>query len=322
VAGVVGSFAVAAEEVLPRLAGLRLSESTVQRATEAVGREVEGLVTAGRTFGADRPWAWHKDAEGLTCAYVSIDATGVPQQGPGGAADDARMATVAMVDNPVPEDPQRWAKPSGPRPPSQARYLASLHGQARLGEPRRRQAAQVGMDGARRWIGLSDGGSGPEDWLGTNFGRLDAVILDFYHASESLRELAKAAQGAGTEGARACHRRWSHRLKHEGGRVMLEEVRGLTPPRGGSAHQVWEATVTYFEDQAHRMGYPAYRAEGWQIGSGPVESACRRVVGQRLECAGMRRGEPGSNGACYLRALFLSEKGQWDAFWAERRGAA
>jgi len=30
-----------------------------------------------------------------------------------------------------------------------------------------------------------------EDWLGTNFGRLDAVILDFYHASESLRTGAK-----------------------------------------------------------------------------------------------------------------------------------
>ena len=270
---------MAAEEVLPRLAALTLSESTVQRATEAVGRQVEGLVTAGRTFGADRPWAWHKDAEGQTCAYVSIDATGVPQQGPDGAADDARMATVAMVYNPVPEDPRRWAKPSGRRPPWQARYLASLQGQARLGEPLRRQAAQVGMDSARRWIGLSDGGSGLEGWLGANFGRLDAVILDFYHASEYLRELAKAVHGAGTEAAQACHREWSHRLKHEGGRVMLDELHGLAPPRSGSAREVWEATVTYFENQVHRMDYPAYRAKGWQIGSGPVESACKRVVG-------------------------------------------
>jgi hypothetical protein len=322
VAGVVGSFAVAAEEVLPRLAGLTLSESTVQRATEAVGREVEGLLTAGRTFGADRPWAWHKDAEGRTCAYVSIDATGVPQRGPGGAADDARMATVAMVYNPVPEDRGRWAKPSGPRPPCQARYLASLHGQARLGEPLRRQAAQVGMGAAQRWIGLSDGGSGLEDWLGTNFGRLDAVILDFYHASEYLRESAKAVHGAGTEAAQACHREWSHRLKHEGGRAMLDQLRGLIPPRSGPAREVWEATVTYFENQVHRMDYPAYRAKGWQIGSGPVESACKRVVGQRLKCAGMRWGEPGSNGVCSLRALFLSEKGQWDEYWAEHRGAA
>jgi hypothetical protein len=322
IAGIVGSFAVAAEDVLPRLAALTLSESTVQRTTEAVGRHAEALLNEGRTFGPDRPWAWHKDAEGRTCAYVSIDATGVPQQGPGGAAADARMATVAMVYNPVPEDREQWAKPSGPRPPWQARYLASLQGQARLGEPLRRQAAQVGMGAAQRWIGLSDGGSGLEDWLGTNFGRLDAVVLDFYHASEYLRELAKAIHGAGTEAAQACHRQWSHRLKHEGGQVMLEEVRGLAPPSHGSAHEVWETTVTYFENQVHRMDYPTYRAKGWQIGSGPMESACKRVVGQRLKCAGMRWGEPGSDGVCHLRALFLSEKGQWDAFWAERPRAA
>ena len=103
---------------------------------------------------------------------------------------------------------------------------------------------------------------------------------------------------------------------------MLEEVRGLTPPRSGSAREVWEATVTYFENQVHRMDYPAYHAKGWQIGSGPVESACKRVVGQRLKCAGMRWGEVGSDGVCHLRALFLSERGQWDAFWTEHRGAA
>jgi hypothetical protein len=134
--------------------------------------------------------------------------------------------------------------------------------------------------------------------------------------------LAKALHGAGTEAAQVCHRQWSHRLKHEGGRVMLEEVRSLAPPSGGSAHGVWEATVTYFANQVHRMDYPTYRARGWQIGSGPVESACKRVVGQRLKCAGMRWGEPGSDGVCHLRALFLSEKGQWDAFWDEHRGAA
>jgi hypothetical protein len=65
---------------------------------------------------------------------------------------------------------------------------------------------------------MSDGGSGLQDWLGANFGRLDAVILDFYHASEHLVDLAKAMHGAGTEAAVVCHARWSHRLKHEGAR--------------------------------------------------------------------------------------------------------
>jgi hypothetical protein len=46
--------------------------------------------------------------------------------------------------------------------------------------------------------------------------------------------------------------------------------------------------LTYFRNQVHRMDYPRYLAHGWQIGSGPVESACKTVVGQRLKGAGMR----------------------------------
>jgi hypothetical protein len=320
--GVLDSFATAAEEVLTRAAGLTLSESTVQRTTEAIGRELADQQAQGKVFGPARDWAWHKDAAGKTCAYVSLDATGVPQQGPGATAAEARMATVAMVYNPVPEARDRWARGAGPRPPWQARYLATLQGQAELGEPLRRQAAQVGMDRAQRWIALSDGGAGLEDWLRINFSRVEAVILDFYHASEHLGELAKAWHGADTEEAQAQHGVWAHRLKQEGGRAVLEELRGLERPRRAALKEVWQATVTYFENQVHRMDYPLYVSQGWQIGSGPVESACKTVVGQRLKEAGMRWGESGSEGVCHLRALFLSEKGQWDAFWEEWRSAA
>ncbi|MBI3466353.1 MAG: hypothetical protein HY000_25355 [Planctomycetes bacterium] len=34
---------------------------------------------------------------------MSVDATGVPQQGPGGVTAEERMPWVAMVYNPVPE---------------------------------------------------------------------------------------------------------------------------------------------------------------------------------------------------------------------------
>ena len=64
------------------------------------------------------------------------------------------------------------------------------------------------------------------------------------------------------------------------------------------------------------MDYPGYLAKGWQIGSGPVEAACKQVVGQRLKGSGMRWGEAGADAACHLRALYRSEASQWDAFWA------
>ncbi len=73
--------------------------------------------------------------------------------------------------------------------------------------------------------------------------------------------------------------------------------------------------LTYFVNNLHRMDYPEYVAEGWQIGSGVVESACKTVVGQRLKGAGMRWGSKGAHALCHVRALYRSEKGQWQAFW-------
>ncbi len=34
------------------------------------------------------------------------------------------------------------------------------------------------------------------------------------------------------------------------------------------------------------MDYPRYQAKGWQIGSGPVESACKTVIGMRMKQGG------------------------------------
>jgi hypothetical protein len=73
--------------------------------------------------------------------------------------------------------------------------------------------------------------------------------------------------------------------------------------------------VQYFHNHEHRMDYPRYVAQGWQIGSGPVESACKTVVGNRLKGGGMRWGQAGSNAVCHLRALYLSDPPCWDSFW-------
>jgi len=161
-AGVQASFAEAASRTLSRLAGLRVSESTAQRATEAAGGRVEKAQAAGQTFGPAQPWAWHKDADGCTVGYLSADATGVGQQGPApGQGAEGRMAYVGMIYNPVPADRQRWADPHGRRPAWQARYVAQLQPLAALSEPLRRQGGQVGLDQAQRWIALSDGGELP-----------------------------------------------------------------------------------------------------------------------------------------------------------------
>ena len=352
--GLTDAFAEGAELVLRKATGLRLSESTMQRATEDAGTRLAKLLEQGYTLQQEKPFAWRKDAQGRTCAYVSVDLTGVPQQAADGGEAPHRMAYVACVYNPVPEQPKPAAAQVGatpapqaparlptvgyepvperakplealpgraapPGPPKgkeemEARYLAGLYELDELGLQLRRLAACVGMEQAEQWLALSDAGSGLEDFLQTNFNRPNlVVILDFYHPSGYLEKLAKASWPDDEGKAETLAEAWCHRLKHEGGFVVLELLKGLEVPK--RACPAYEAALSYFSNHAHRMNYPFYLSQGWHIGSGTVESACGHVVGQRCKGAGMRWRPYGTNGVCHLRALLKSGSSSWDAFW-------
>lgn len=302
--GVVSPFEEVSQRALPKLAGIRICESTAQRTTEAAGQRLSEALAAGATFGANAAWDWSKDASGKTCAYVSLDLTGVGQQGPKGAKTEGKMIHVGMIFN---------ASDDGP---SQARYLAGRYDLDELGLQLRRQGGQVGMNDVEQWVALTDGGAGLEEFMHRNFPRAEC-ILDFFHASEYLNDLAKVWHPQNEEAARELGKTWSHRLKHEGGAATLKvledlDLRGRAP----ATREVHRQVTQYIRNNVHRMDYPRYRANGWLIGSGHIEAACKTIVGQRLKGTGMRWSESGAHAVASLRALFKSEPSQWDSFWA------
>lgn len=309
-AGTVGSFAEGAEKFLPRMSGLRLSESTVERTTEDAGRRLGALWADEHTLGTAADWRWDHDATGRTVAYVSVDATGVGIQGRDGAKAEGRMVWVGKVFN-----PRAAATESDPKPhPPSARYQAGMS-LGELGEPLRRQAAQVGMDRAEQWVALSDCGGGVDDFLRVNFPRA-VRIADFFHVAGHLSDLAKAWSPGDPEAAKELSDRWCHELKHKGGRAVLAELEALG--RGGRSDSAWEVhrrVKQYVSNHMDRMDYPTYQAAGWQIGSGHIEAACKTVVNQRLKQSGMRWGGDGADAVCHLRALYEGETSQWEAFW-------
>ena len=152
------------------------------------------------------------------------------------------------------------------------------------------------------------------------FPRVEAVILDFYHPTGYLRDLARAACPDDEARAAALTEQWCRLLKEEGGATALAVLREWDfGPRPSPALRAQRARVAeYFGNNLHRMEYPEYVAEGWHIGSGVIESACKTVVGQRLKGAGKRWGEEGAHALCHVRALYRSETGQWQAYWAAR----
>jgi hypothetical protein len=310
-AGTTGSFAEAAEKFLTKMSGLRLSESTVERTTEDAGKRLGQQWADGHTLGPDADWNWNHDATGRTVAYISIDATGVGMQGTNGAKADGRMVWVGKVFSPLAEPTMRFLKPHAPK----ARYQAGLMNLEALGARLRRQAAQVGMDRAEQWVALTDGGNGLDDFMDVHFPRAER-ILDFYHAAEHLGDFAKAYFGGDAAATEEMTKAWSHQMKHEGGSTVLATLEALDlkgcSPAAKEAHRL---VTGYVRKNVDRMDYPRYRKQGWQIGSGHIEAACKTVVNQRLKQSGMRWGGDGADAVCHLRALYEGEESQWDAFW-------
>jgi hypothetical protein len=169
------------------------------------------------------------------------------------------------------------------------------------------------------WVAITDGGAGLEDFVRENFPRVEAVILDFSHAAEYLAKLAQALHPtdvAALEQTKA----WSRLLRDEGGDVTIAVLENGAWPGVKGLPTVRAEVLGYFRNQAHRMDYPSYEANGGYIGSGAVERACKTVVGQRLNGSGMRGSEVGSHALCHVRALYRSEHRPWTDFW--RRSTA
>jgi len=170
------------------------------------------------------------------------------------------------------------------------------------------EALRAGLGRARDSLVLADGA--PWIWsLAADRWRGATELLDFYHASQHLWELARAE--VGEEQAAAWVEPRLHRLRHGPERAVLAEVAALKPPRGERG-EVVRREQEYFAGHARRMSYQRIAARGWPIGSGAVEAACRQ-----RQCRCKRPGqfwtERGLRHLCALEEARAN--GHWDQLW-------
>jgi hypothetical protein len=179
-------------------------------------------------------------------------------------------------------------------------------------------ACECGLRQAAEVVVIGDGAPWIWNQAKLRFSRA-RQILDFYHASEHVWSCANALYGEGTAGAR----RWADKmltvLHEHGGRALLKRLRKSCHSRKDPPEALLELTG-YICPNVERMDYPAYRAEGLSIGSGPVESACKRLVGGRLKGPGMRWSVRGADAILALRITWLN--GQWQNLWQSKPLAA
>jgi hypothetical protein len=130
-------------------------------------------------------------------------------------------------------------------------------------------------------------------------------ILDFWHMTDHLWKVAHARFGKGTEAGKAWVQAAQWDLKRDLTASFLQGLRDWAPTTE-AAQEVQRVELAYFEENAPRMKYGTYLAKGYMIGSGVMESACRQVVTQRLDQAGMHWRKETAGAVLAIRAHLRS----------------
>jgi hypothetical protein len=143
-------------------------------------------------------------------------------------------------------------------------------------------------------------------------------ILDIWHVTEYLWKLAYCFHSEGSDEAEAFVETYLRKLLEGNVGRVIGGIRQMITKRGLSKHKCEKAQqcLNYFAERCEYMKYDEYLAAGYPIGSGVVEGACRHLVKDRMEQAGMRWRIAGAQAILSLRAIYVND--DWEAFHANR----
>ena len=221
------------------------------------------------------------------------------------------------------------ARPEARRPvPQQKRVCAVLPVAAAVAEdlapPRpvevvfpwlQAEARHRDPDHQHPWVLLMDGQASLWDAAAATLGDAPRVeILDVLHATGYLWEAVHLFHDPGSTMAQKWMKllvlgllrgmgtgviRWLQHL------AAQNELPAATRTRLAQIHD-------YFDRHRDRIHYDRYLAAGYPIASGVIEGACRHVVKDRMERAGMHWTLPGAQALLNLRCVALND--EWEPF--------
>ena len=320
--GLVGAMVSFEEghELLRELANVRVPTKHVERAAEALGREI----AQDEQHVVEPPGAHESLAPTL---YLGMDGTGVPVRKaevvdrPGKQPDgSAKTREVKLVTVWSAEGRDEDGTPV--RDAGSISYSAAIESAAQKDTDEtlsafaarvEREATRRGFDRVARRAVLGDGATWIWNLADERFP--DAVqIVDRFHVKQHLSDVAKSIYGATSDLARA----WARARHDELDAGDLDAVLGALRPHA-VAHDEARRCVDYVEHNRERMRYPAFRATGLCTSTGVVEAGCKVAIGTRCKRAGMHWTVAGADAIIALRCCKLS--GRFEDFW-ERRSAA
>ena len=333
--------------VLARILGLNQSVASLEAMTRTLGGAVAGH-EAARPAPApatgEQVVVLSADGKGVPLRKPADDpAIAAHAHAPGPKPDRKKMAivggayqigphprTAAAVVESLFRDPRaRPEHPLTPRPvPQQKRLCAVLPVAAAVAEalaaPRPTEvvfpwllaeARQRDPAHHQPWVVLMDGQTSLWDAAAATLGEAPRVeILDVLHATGYLWEAVHLFHDSGSTMAQKWMKVLTLGLLSGMGTGVIRWLQHLAEQSElpAATRTRLEQIHDYFDRHRDRIHYDRYLVAGYPIASGVIEGACRHVVKDRMERAGMHWTLPGAQALLNLRCVALND--EWEPF--------
>jgi hypothetical protein len=256
--------------------------------------------TAGSDEESERPGV--KRAACAGAVYTTARFVRTPDD----VVDEVRRKERA-ADRPPPQGKVVWAEMrqeiDGDEASGREVVLANLCAELDRRDPTQKQPTIVLCDGERAlWKTFA-----------AMLTRPYVAILDLWHALTYLWLAAKVFHG--TKQAQQAFVTARLRLLLEGKvRGVIKGLKQMGTQQGltGEKRRTLAKVVGYFENNRAHMRYDVYLRAGYPIGSGVIEGACRHVIKDRMERAGMLWTLEGASALLRLRVVHTNA--HWDAY--------
>ena len=302
-------------DLIATVTGLDLaSASTLARTTRREGTRARELIDAehAEAIGTiHRVPAASQDA-GMGLCYIVLDGTGAPmlpretagRAGKDGPRAGTREVKIGCLFTQSALDPHTGEPVQDEGSPS---YISTFAPAADFGAKAKAEYYRRGFDQIRQPVVLGDGAHWIWNIANQHFPAATQIV-DYFHAREHLADLVKHLTGV-IEDPEAFEARLVDALDLGNIDDIADAVTALDLP-AHAPHLVKGAAteVGYFTTNRQRMRYAEFKANGYYIGSGPVESACNTIVKQRAKRAGMHWTIAGLDPVLALRTLRQSQR--------------
>jgi hypothetical protein len=283
-----------ASEMLEKVGGIKVSASTLQKLTKTIG---EKLVKKEDDLTMDL--SYEKPSKEIEKLVISCDGTCINTENEWKEVKNGAIYEIK-------------ANKKGELHAINKSYVSRMENCHDFGKRLYIESRRRCVGWAKQVITIGDGASWIWD-LFNNYFPNSIEIIDWYHAIEHLWDIIELMYGNRENEQGKLFEKKCEDYLYNGfisllENTIIEKALELNIYEGSERFKNIKNKIPYFTKNEKRMKYADFEKNGYPIGSGVIEGACKHLVQIRMKRSGMKWSIKGAHDVLQLRCLYLSNR--------------